>query len=646
MQRVSSSLKALVHVAAALTLLLVSTLAAEAAPTFVYALQNTDGPNQIFGFSLDPATSTLTLLPGFPVATGGNGNGNTPSEALTYNNGRLFAINGGSQTLSVFNVNGLTGGLTATPYSPIALPETITVAYCVAVHPSGSPVVVGGTLVASFALTATTATAAPGSPYTTESASYSCRFSVDGNYAYVGGQGATIAGYAVQAGTGQLTSLPESSYVTGEENPLAYATDASGRLYLAHFASGQARVFTTASGVPTVVADSPVASGLSNAIQAVLHPAGFYIVTDRTSNSVGVFRITGSGSATTLNAVPGSPFAAGGTFTQSVALTPAGGFLIAANGGTHNLSVFTVNTSTGLLTAGPVQPVNTIGAIGNISGLTVVSERDIPVAATYDSDARADAAVFRPSTGIWYEQQTTTDGTAFEQWGVAGDVHVPGDFDGDGRADVAVWRPSTGMWYVRNSSTLSTSFYQWGLNGDIPVPDDFDGDGRTDIAVWRPSTGIWYIRNSSTDSPAFLQWGLVGDIPVPGDFDGDGKADATVFRPSTGIWYVRDLVTNTAGFYQWGVNGDTPVRGDFDGDGKADVAVWRPSTGMWYLLLSTTQGTAFYQWGLPGDVPVPGDFDGDGKTDVAVYRPSTGIWYFWNSSTSSPSFLQWGLPEP
>ena len=41
---------------------------------------------------------------------------------------------------------------------------------------------------------------------------------------------------------------------------------------------------------------------------------------------------------------------------------------------------------------------------------------------------------------------------------------MPADYDGDGKADVAVFRPSTGMWYVRGLFNRS-----WGLSGDIPA---------------------------------------------------------------------------------------------------------------------------------------------------------------------------------
>jgi len=226
-------------------------------------------------------------------------------------------------------------------------------------------------------------------------------------------------------------------------------------------------------------------------------------------------------------------------------------------------------------------------------------------------------------------------------------VATGNDFDGDGKADYAVWRPSTGIWYIIPSKTPSNFLVQqWGTQGDVPVRGDFDGDGKTDFAIWRPSTGTWWVIPSSNPGTAIVrQWGMAGDVPVPGDYDGDGKTDFAIWRPSTGTWWIIPSSNpSTLIVRQWGGQGDIPVPGDYDGDGKTDFAIWRPSTGTWWIIPSSNPSTAIVrQWGMQGDIPVPADYDGDGKTDFAVWRPSNGVW--WIIPSSAPSTLtatQWG----
>ena len=122
-------------------------------------------------------------------------------------------------------------------------------------------------------------------------------------------------------------------------------------------------------------------------------------------------------------------------------------------------------------------------------------------------------STFRPSP-VSGRAELERRSTAFLQWGITGDVPVPGDYNGDGKSDAAVFRPSTNIWYVRDLATNQPLFYQWGLPGDIEAPGDYDGDGKTDVAVFRPSTGYFYIWFVGSGTFAYYNWGINGDIPV------------------------------------------------------------------------------------------------------------------------------------
>ena len=180
---------------------------------------------------------------------------------------------------------------------------------------------------------------------------------------------------------------------------------------------------------------------------------------------------------------------------------------------------------------------------------------DQPVVGDFDGDGITDPTVVRAG-GAWLIRGTRS-GTFSMNWGQPGDIPVPGDFDGDGITDIAVWRPSTGWWYY-NQSRAGAGGIQWGQSGDKPVVGDYDGDGRDDVAVWRPSNGWWYI-NHSTLGAGGLQFGQNGDVPVPGDFDGDGHTDLAWWRPSNGLWNIRYSSTTGVVGIVWGQNGDIPL---------------------------------------------------------------------------------------
>jgi uncharacterized delta-60 repeat protein len=262
-----------------------------------------------------------------------------------------------------------------------------------------------------------------------------------------------------------------------------------------------------------------------------------------------------------------------------------------------------------------------------------------PIAAAFDfdGDGKSDISIFRPGTGEWWVNRSSSGSTSALQFGASTDKIVPGDYTGDYKTDVAVWRPSTGEWFVLRSEDNSYFSIPFGANGDVPLASDYDGDTRADFAVYRPSNFVWYI-NKSSGGVQIYQFGASGDIPVTGDYDRDGKTDVAVYRPANGFWYITKSSDATFLVFRFGTSTDKPVPGDYTGDGKADVAIFRPATGEWFVLRSENQSYYSFPFGINGDIPAPGDFDGDGKFDATVFRPSSNTWY--SQRTTAGTLIQ------
>ena len=120
-------------------------------------------------------------------------------------------------------------------------------------------------------------------------------------------------------------------------------------------------------------------------------------------------------------------------------------------------------------------------------------------------------------TNLWYSVPSS-GGAPFQiYFGAVGDIPAPADYDGDGKADAVIFRPSTGLWYgPRTGAAQIVTQFILGQNGDIPVPGDYNGDGATDPAIYRPSTGLFFGTNAAGNTVVLnTNLGLVaGDIPI------------------------------------------------------------------------------------------------------------------------------------
>jgi PKD repeat protein len=206
-----------------------------------------------------------------------------------------------------------------------------------------------------------------------------------------------------------------------------------------------------------------------------MHPNGFFMVSSGGA-TVGVFQIGGSGSATTLGAVAGSPFP-GGINTASMALNGAGTLLFATNDSTRNLTTFNVNTTTGALSVPNTQPTDALGGAGGISGMGYVSQPAPIMIASGATAAPSPAGVGQTVTF------TTAGSGGFGQltysWSFGDGTSAPGASVGHAYTVAGTYTATvTATDSIGTSTTASVTVTV--NNPIVGVGPDSDGDGFSD----------------------------------------------------------------------------------------------------------------------------------------------------------------------
>jgi 6-phosphogluconolactonase (cycloisomerase 2 family) len=230
----------------------------------------------------------------------------------------LFVGDFANNVVNAYSVNNTTGALTAVSGSPFALPALI--------QPQG---------LAGLA---------------TDPA---------GKFLYVANaNNNVIAAFTINS-SGQLANVTGSPFNTGSF-PVQVAVDPSGRfLYVSDFedATGSISAYTidSSTGTLTQVPGSPFATLINGGPDGLaIDPNGkfLYIAMAGTNGTVGSQIVAENINTTTgaLSPLVGSPFPTGHN-PQSVTIDPSGKFLFSTNANDNTVSVFTVDSNAGGLTA-------------------------------------------------------------------------------------------------------------------------------------------------------------------------------------------------------------------------------------------------------------------------------------------------------
>ncbi len=310
--------------------------------------------NSLYGYTIDANTGKLTAVPSSPVLSMGAG---LAAAAVTPDGKRVYTVNTASNFLSPYDIDPTTGSL--------------------ALGPSMIGVGGGPTLLA---------------------------FDAGGESGYVvSSYASTLIAYPVDSATGMFNGGGGISFPVGAA-PVAMAVADSGRFVFvirnSNVEAYQSHPGTVATPPESTLAVSATADALA------VHPSGrfVYVADADASGTIQAFSVTTEGiQAGALTSAGSSPT---GSVPTAVALDPTGHFLYTTNGGSNDISGFSVDETTGALTSLWSTTVPTghhpIAATVDYTGryLFVVSDTDSSVT-TYTIDSISGAlAPVSPATVV------------------------------------------------------------------------------------------------------------------------------------------------------------------------------------------------------------------------------------------------------
>ncbi len=303
-------------------------------------------------YSINSTSGILSQIAGSPFSTG---TCFPRGLSLSPDSNFVYAACEGENKIRAYSVSRSSGSLSQISGSPFSVPSGAPTR--VSVDPSGKWLVLGtnnpSTSIHMYSLNSSTGAATFLASYSASGAQpYAVTFDSLGKFVYAGiGSGVNtgrVDGWSLNTTTGALTSV--GAAVAGGANAIEIATDPTGRyLYAANYSSpGRIFVYTInpTSGVLAQIAG--LGSGFSTTDQSpdslLVDPLNRFVYAgNQTPSTLAGFTIDSTTGG--LTAISGMPLAG---FSGALAMDPSGKYLFTAIGG--NVRSSTVNSTTGVPT--------------------------------------------------------------------------------------------------------------------------------------------------------------------------------------------------------------------------------------------------------------------------------------------------------
>lgn len=328
------------------------------APNGKFAFSASDNGTKIQAYTIDQTSGALMLVG--TVSTGFSVGSSYPDIAVDSQSAHLYIASAGDNEIADFAIDPTSGALTAIQTPPVSAGAGA--AGIPAFSPDGKYLYVvnkTANTVSGYSIDPTSgALTSLGTDVATGAAPDWIVFTPDGKYAYVADSGEDFIS-AYSASSGVLTPLATPKYQTNEL-PMDLTIDTSGTHLYAPVANssnpGAVDWFTinadgTLTGGKAVPADS-VPAGVTPVYLDIDPAAPFAYVSSKGGAEVYGYSIDPSTGA--LTALPGSPFSTGaGSLPQFITIDPSGKFGYTANEATANISEFQIDLTHGTLTPIP-----------------------------------------------------------------------------------------------------------------------------------------------------------------------------------------------------------------------------------------------------------------------------------------------------